>query len=171
MSHLIMLCLVNCICLQFLLFVAISLFHAKMLTISAGLAKHEPGSSFLHDIDTDFSSDDKTGSTNSSNRFNSPFNCSTSDSSPFGDPLAEFMEAVPSSEHKSSLNIPELFLPGLVIHIVPQKDGLHKPLWKCWRTWERSCRYRAYVAKREAFKDIIVSPYMFLDHLPWRYLS
>ncbi|XP_016460829.2 uncharacterized protein LOC107784247 isoform X2 [Nicotiana tabacum] len=133
-----------------------------------GLVKHEPGSSFLHDIDTDFSSDDKTGSTNSSNRFNSPFNCSTSDSSPFGDPLAEFMEAVPSSEHKSSLNIPELFLPGLVIHIVPQKDGLHKPLWKCWRTWERSCRYRAYVAKREAFKDIIVSPYMFLDHLPWR---
>ncbi|XP_060179453.1 uncharacterized protein LOC132609483 isoform X1 [Lycium barbarum] len=133
-----------------------------------GLAKHEPGSSVLHDLDTDLSSDDKIGSTDSLNRFNSPFNCSTSGSSPFGDPLTEFMEAVPSSQNKSSLSIPELYLPGLVIHIVPQKDGLHQPLWKRLRTWERSCRFRAYVAKREAFKDIIVSPYMFLDHLPWR---
>ncbi|XP_055814044.1 uncharacterized protein LOC129883399 isoform X2 [Solanum dulcamara] len=136
--------------------------------LEIGLVKCEPGSSVLHDIDTDFSSDDKISLTESANRFSSPFNCSTSDSSPFSDPLTEFMEAVPSSENKSSLSIPELYLPGLVIHIVPQKDGLHKPLWKRWRPWERRCRFRAYVAKREAFKDIIVSPYMFLDHLPWR---
>ncbi|MCE3049450.1 hypothetical protein HAX54_044833 [Datura stramonium] len=133
-----------------------------------GLTKREPGSSVLHDIDTDFSFDDKIDSTDSSTCFSSPFNCSTSDSSPFGDPLTEFMEAVPSSETKSSSSVPELYLPGLVIHIVPQKDDLHRPLWKRWRTWERSCRFRAYVAKRDAFKDIIVSPYMFLDHLPWR---
>uniref|UniRef100_A0A3Q7IAN7 Uncharacterized protein n=1 Tax=Solanum lycopersicum TaxID=4081 RepID=A0A3Q7IAN7_SOLLC len=133
-----------------------------------GLAKREAGSSVLHDIDTDFRCDDEIVSTESSNHFSSPFNCSTSDSSPFSDPLTEFMEAVPSSENKSSLSIPELYLPGLVIHIVPQKDGLHKPLWKLWKSWERRCRFRAYVAKREAFKDIIVSPYMFLDHLPWR---
>ncbi|KAH0638217.1 hypothetical protein KY289_038132 [Solanum tuberosum] len=133
-----------------------------------GSAKREAGSSVLHDIDTDFSCDDEIVSTESSNRFSSPFNCSTSDSSPFSDPLTEFMEAVPSSENKSSLSIPELYLPGLVIHVVPQKDGLHKPLWKRWKSWERRCRFRAYVAKREAFKDIIVSPYMFLDHLPWR---
>ncbi|KAK4356762.1 hypothetical protein RND71_022372 [Anisodus tanguticus] len=78
--------------------------------------QHEPGSSVLHDIDTDFSSDNKIGSTDSSNCFSSPFNCSSSGSSPFGDPLTEFMEAVPSSENKTSLSIPELYLPGLVIH-------------------------------------------------------
>lgn len=164
-----MLCLVNCICLQLLLVVTISCISAT--AISAGLAKREAGSSVLHDIDTDFRCDDEIVSTESSNHFSSPFNCSTSDSSPFSDPLTEFMEAVPSSENKSSLSIPELYLPGLVIHIVPQKDGLHKPLWKLWKSWERRCRFRAYVAKREAFKDIIVSPYMFLDHLPWRYLN
>ncbi|PHT28624.1 hypothetical protein CQW23_31757 [Capsicum baccatum] len=129
-----------------------------------GLSKREPGSSVLHDI---VSSDDKIGSPESSNHFSSLCDCSTSDSSPFDDPLNEFLEAVPSSENKSSLSIPELYLPGLVIHIVPQNGGLHKPLWRRWRTWERS-RFRAYVAKREAFKDIIVSPHMFLDHLPWR---
>lgn len=133
-------------------------------TISAGLAKREPGSSVLH-------SDDEIGLSESSNCFSSPFECSTSDATPFNDPLTEFMEAVPSLENKSSLSIPELYLPGLIIHIVPQKDGLRKPLWKRWRTWDRRCKFRAYVAKREAFKDIIVSPYMFLDHLPWRYLS
>lgn len=126
-----------------------------------GLAKREPGSSVLH-------SDDEIGLSESSNCFSSPFECSTSDATPFNDPLTEFMEAVPSLENKSSLSIPELYLPGLIIHIVPQKDGLRKPLWKRWRTWDRRCKFRAYVAKREAFKDIIVSPYMFLDHLPWR---
>ncbi|KAF3623175.1 putative V-type proton ATPase subunit e-like [Capsicum annuum] len=102
-----------------------------------GLTKREPGSSVLHDI---VSSDDKIGSPESSNHFSSLCDCSTSDSSPFDDPLNEFLEAVPSSENKSSLSIPELYLPGLVIHIVPQNGGLHKPLWRLWRTWERRSR-------------------------------
>nr|XP_027103117.1 sn1-specific diacylglycerol lipase beta-like [Coffea arabica] len=76
--------------------------------------------------------------------------------------------AIPSSETRSSHNVPEMFVPGLVIHIVPVKEHVHHPLLKRFSIWEEDCSYKAYIAKRESFKDIIVSPSMFLDHLPWR---
>ena len=78
--------------------------------------------------------------------------------------------AIPSSETRSSHNVPEMFVPGLVIHIVPVKEHVHHPLLKRFSIWEEDCSYKAYIAKRESFKDIIVSPSMFLDHLPCRYL-
>ncbi|KQJ83283.1 sn1-specific diacylglycerol lipase beta isoform X3 [Brachypodium distachyon] len=75
-------------------------------------------------------------------------------------------------EHQTSygeipVEPPEMFLPGLIIHIVRQRRGLF-PLWKCWNFQEAEPPYKAVLAKRENFKDIDVSPSMFVDHLPWR---
>lgn len=84
------------------------------------------------------------------------------------DQLFKLTAAIPSSETGPSFSVPEMFVPGLVIHIVPVKEHVHHPLLKRWSTWEEDCSYKAYIAKRESFKDIIVSPSMFLDHLPWR---
>ncbi|CAH9062374.1 unnamed protein product [Cuscuta epithymum] len=84
------------------------------------------------------------------------------------DPITQFMEAVPCSGSESSLNLPEMFLPGLLIHIIPHMDDLNMSFWTRWRTWDTSCTYKAYIAKRESFRDFIVSPSIFLDHLPWR---
>lgn len=61
----------------------------------------------------------------------------------------------------------EVFLPGLIVHIIPEERST-SPLWKSWMVDGRYGVYKAYIANRESFKDIIVSPYMFLDHLPWR---
>ncbi|KAK9141358.1 hypothetical protein Scep_011039 [Stephania cephalantha] len=82
------------------------------------------------------------------------------------DPVSEFMDHVPSSSGASAGDPPEMFLPGIVIHIVPEQRSSHS-LWKSWRLND-GLGYKAYIAKREDFKDITVSPYMFLDHLPWR---
>ncbi|XP_072965574.1 uncharacterized protein [Typha angustifolia] len=62
---------------------------------------------------------------------------------------------------------PEMYLPGLIIHIVPGQR-ITSPLWKIWISNDRNRDYKAFVANRESFRDIIVSPYMFLDHVPWR---
>nr|GMD68084.1 sn1-specific diacylglycerol lipase beta isoform X2 [Ipomoea batatas] len=86
----------------------------------------------------------------------------------YEDPFTQFMEAVPCPGSTSSLNLPEMFLPGLLVHIIPQKDGLDTSFWKRWRSWETNCTFKAYIANRESFKDFIVSPSIFLDHLPWR---
>lgn len=64
-------------------------------------------------------------------------------------------------------NPPEMFLPGLIIHIV-QDDKSFLPSWKKWRSRDNKRGYSAFVANREQFMDIAVTPYMFLDHLPWR---
>ncbi|XP_073008012.1 uncharacterized protein [Typha latifolia] len=62
---------------------------------------------------------------------------------------------------------PEMFLPGLIIHIVQQPRN-NLPLWKCWCIQKENPLYKAFLAKRESFGDIFVAPYMFTDHLPWR---
>ncbi|GAB4834161.1 hypothetical protein Ancab_032425 [Ancistrocladus abbreviatus] len=90
------------------------------------------------------------------------------DESFMDDPVSEFMEVVPSSSSRSAADPPEVFLPGLVIHLVKQQARMNMPLWRGWRIQERASRYKAVLANRENFKDIVVSPYMFLDHLPWR---
>lgn len=61
----------------------------------------------------------------------------------------------------------EMFLPGLIIHITPEHTN-NAPLWKLCIPYGVEGAHRAYVANRGNFKDIVVSPYMFLDHLPWR---
>ncbi|XP_010522218.1 PREDICTED: uncharacterized protein LOC104800916 isoform X3 [Tarenaya hassleriana] len=96
--------------------------------------------------------------------FTNPFHNTASE-----DPVSEFMETVPSSEGTSADDPPEMFLPGLVIHFVPERDKMNMPIWRGWGICDvASDGYKAYVADRESFKDIVVSQSMFLDHLPWR---
>ncbi|KAG4984768.1 hypothetical protein JHK87_029517 [Glycine soja] len=85
------------------------------------------------------------------------------------DPVSQFIDTVPNSENPSADDPPELYLPGFVIHVVLEKKRPQTDLKTSWRMLEREKCYRAYIANRESFKDIIVSPSMFLDHLPWRY--
>lgn len=85
------------------------------------------------------------------------------------DPVSQFIDSVPNSENQSAGDPPEMYLPGFVIHVVPEQKRPQTDLKTTWRTQERGRYYRAYIANRESFKDIIVSPSMFLDHLPWRY--
>ncbi|KAH1231409.1 Sn1-specific diacylglycerol lipase alpha [Glycine max] len=84
------------------------------------------------------------------------------------DPVSQFIDTVPNSENPSADDPPELYLPGFVIHVVLEKKRPQTDLKTSWRMLEREKCYRAYIANRESFKDIIVSPSMFLDHLPWR---
>ncbi|KAL9242500.1 hypothetical protein vseg_016492 [Gypsophila vaccaria] len=97
--------------------------------------------------------------------FISPF---TTNENHVEDPVSQFLEAVPSSVSRSSDDPPEVFLPGLVIHLIRLHRGINFPLLNGWGFQVKEPPYRAIVADRENFKDIIISPYMFLDHLPWR---
>ncbi|XP_013600074.1 PREDICTED: sn1-specific diacylglycerol lipase beta-like isoform X3 [Brassica oleracea var. oleracea] len=86
-------------------------------------------------------------------------------------PVTQFMETVPTrgGEEDDEEEAPEMFLPGLVIHIVPEVNNMSVPIWRGWPICDvTSGGYKAYVAKRESFKELMVSPSMFLDHLPWR---
>lgn len=83
------------------------------------------------------------------------------------DPISQFMETVPS-ENPSSGDPAELFLPGVIVHIVPQPRSNHKSRQNGFGVKEKAPRHEAYIADRESFKDIVVSPSMFVDHLPWR---
>ncbi|PSS23989.1 Sn1-specific diacylglycerol lipase [Actinidia chinensis var. chinensis] len=98
--------------------------------------------------------------------FTNPFYASPDNINLSGDPVSEFMEVVPSPENGSARDLPEMFLPGLVIHIVPHKKSIRTVPPKSWLSQGSS--YKAYIANRESFKDLIVSSSMFLDHLPWR---
>ncbi|XP_020240281.1 uncharacterized protein LOC109819091 isoform X2 [Cajanus cajan] len=87
---------------------------------------------------------------------------------PIDDPVSQFIDTVPSSENPSADDPPEMYLPGFVIHVVLEQKRPQTDLKTSWRMHEKDKCYRAYIANRESFKDIIVSPSMFLDHLPWR---
>nr|XP_043626389.1 uncharacterized protein LOC122597873 [Erigeron canadensis] len=102
------------------------------------------------------------------NRLSNPYYQSSDDGDSRDNLLLQFMEAMPSRKEESSENFRELFLPGTVIHIVPKKKSDDIPLYKRWATPDAQCEYVAYVANREAFMDMVVSPSMFIDHLPWR---
>uniref|UniRef100_A0ACD5WIU4 Uncharacterized protein n=2 Tax=Avena sativa TaxID=4498 RepID=A0ACD5WIU4_AVESA len=71
--------------------------------------------------------------------------------------------AVSLSEGQS----PEVYLPGLIVHIVPVKNGT-SPLRKTLLTRHKNKVYKAFIANRQDFMDLVVTPRMFLDHLPWR---
>lgn len=98
----------------------------------------------------------------------SQFNPFASDVHSRDDPVSQFIDSVPTSENQSADDPPEMYLPGFVIHIVADKKSPQNDLKRSWRTMETERCYRAYVANRENFNNIIVSPSMFLDHLPWR---
>jgi hypothetical protein len=64
---------------------------------------------------------------------------------------------------------PEVYIPGLIVHIVPVKDGT-SPWRKTLLTRHKNKCYKAFIANRQDFMDLAVTPRMFLDHLPWRYI-
>ncbi|KNA18371.1 hypothetical protein SOVF_071440 [Spinacia oleracea] len=90
------------------------------------------------------------------------------DENPVDDPVSRFMEAVPSSVRRSPGDPPELYLPGLVIHLIKRQRTTTFPLFKGWGAQGTEPPYRAVIADRQNFKEILISPNMFLDHLPWR---
>uniref|UniRef100_A0A0A9B510 Fungal lipase-type domain-containing protein n=1 Tax=Arundo donax TaxID=35708 RepID=A0A0A9B510_ARUDO len=63
--------------------------------------------------------------------------------------------------------LPEVYLPGLVIHIVPVKKGT-SPLQKTVVSHQKNKSYKASIANWKDFMDLVVTPRMFLNHLPWR---
>lgn len=84
-------------------------------------------------------------------------------------PVSQFMETVPTRvDYDDNEEAPEMFLPGSVIHIVHEGRNMSVPIWRGWPICDVPDGYKAYVANRESFKEIMVSPSMFLDHLPWR---
>lgn len=88
------------------------------------------------------------------------------------DLVSQIIEAVEGSENDNSTeNFSEMYLPGLLIHIVPEKRRFTLPFLNSLRCQALTDDFKAYVANRENFKDINVSPSMLLDHLPWRYTS
>lgn len=76
----------------------------------------------------------------------------------------DHISTISSSEGQS----PEVYLPGLVVHVVPVKKST-SPLQKTNVTRHKNKSYKAFIANRKDFMDIVVTPRMFLDHLPWRY--
>ncbi|ONM35523.1 Sn1-specific diacylglycerol lipase alpha [Zea mays] len=70
---------------------------------------------------------------------------------------------ISSSEGQS----PEVYLPGLVVHVVPVKKGA-SPLQNTIVTRQKNKSYKALIARRRDFMDLVVTHHMFLDHLPWR---
>ena len=77
------------------------------------------------------------------------------------------LEEHPTSYREIPVEPPEMFLAGIIVHIVRQRRSLF-PLWKCWSIQETEPPYKAVLAKRVNFRDIVVTPSMFTDHLPWR---
>uniref|UniRef100_A0A8I6X5I1 Fungal lipase-like domain-containing protein n=2 Tax=Hordeum vulgare subsp. vulgare TaxID=112509 RepID=A0A8I6X5I1_HORVV len=81
-------------------------------------------------------------------------------------------ELSPAPDHICTTSLsegqsPEVYLPGLIIHIVPIKNGT-SPSRKTLVTRHKNKSYKAFVANRQDFMDLVVTPRMFLDHLPWR---
>jgi len=77
-----------------------------------------------------------------------------------------------SNDHISTISSsdgqsPEVYLPGLVVHVVPVKKST-SPLQKTTVTRCKNKSYKAFIANRKDFMDLVVTPRMFLDHLPWR---
>lgn len=68
------------------------------------------------------------------------------------------------------LNPVEMYLPGLVVHL--QKEENRAVSWwaSFWNSWqaERNSKYSVVLADRTKFKDLVISPSMFIDHMPWK---
>ncbi|KAJ4757979.1 Sn1-specific diacylglycerol lipase [Rhynchospora pubera] len=79
-------------------------------------------------------------------------------------------EVQASITNSSGVQSAEVYLPGLVVHLVRvQRGGQTNPILTRLKPFtDRHSDYKAFVVNRERFVDILVSPYMFLDHLPWR---
>jgi len=68
------------------------------------------------------------------------------------------------------LNPVEMYLPGLVLHLLKEENPAVSWRASFWNSWqaERKSKYRAVLADRKKFQDLIISPSMFIDHMPWK---
>lgn len=69
----------------------------------------------------------------------------------------------------------EMFVPGLVIHLVREEEPTGVSSWisSFWYTWRaegNTTKYRAILIDRNCLRNIVVSPAMFIDHMPWKYV-
>ncbi|CAI9279230.1 unnamed protein product [Lactuca saligna] len=143
--------------------------------IRVSFREQNEDSNHWHNIDINDTSDDDNNVNRrrfSSNRNSNPYYEPPHDEETSRDHLvSQYMEAMPSSHEKEETheNFREMFLPGVIIHIIPDKKNNNVPLYRRWKsTLTTQCGFEAYVVKKEAFMDLIVSPSMFIDHLPWR---
>nr|XP_009402702.2 PREDICTED: uncharacterized protein LOC103986413 isoform X1 [Musa acuminata subsp. malaccensis] len=118
----------------------------------------EPSSGFPHEGFDAFNQSDLSEATvfeNSDNLFQ------------FDDRLSPIVDDPLSHVQDSEGRSVEMYIPGLLIHIVRVQKS-NSPMWKSWIINDSEYDYKAFVANKESFEDIVVSSYMFLDHLPWR---
>lgn len=68
------------------------------------------------------------------------------------------------------LNPEEMHLPGLVVHLIKEENPALSWRASFWNSWqaERKSKYRAVLADRRKFQDLVISPSMFIDHMPWK---
>lgn len=64
----------------------------------------------------------------------------------------------------------EMYLPGLVVHLLKEETpgvSWRSSFWNSWQA-ERKSKYRAVLVDRKKFQDLVISPSMFIDHMPWK---
>lgn len=86
----------------------------------------------------------------------------------FDDKKSSFVDDTLSNFQHFGEKSTEVYIAGLIIHIIHVQKSTSSARKSCMVP-DYEYDYKAFVANRESFKDIVVSPYMFLDHLPWRY--
>lgn len=68
----------------------------------------------------------------------------------------------------------EMFLPGKVVHLIreekPTATTWKSSFWYTWRADGNATKFRALVVDRKRFRNIVISPAMFIDHMPWKYV-
>lgn len=67
----------------------------------------------------------------------------------------------------------EMYVPGLVIHLVKETEPREQSMVQTFChgvgcVEESEAQYSAVLKDRKSFRDIVVSPNMFIDHGPWR---
>ncbi|KAG0625088.1 hypothetical protein M758_2G026800 [Ceratodon purpureus] len=67
----------------------------------------------------------------------------------------------------------EMYVPGLVIHLVKEEEPSEQSLLQTLFHFlgfseEDKAQYSAVLKDRTSFRDIVISPNMFIDHAPWR---
>lgn len=64
----------------------------------------------------------------------------------------------------------EMYLPGQVLHILREEKpavSWWSSFWNAWQA-ENDSNYSAVVVDRNEFRDLVISPSMFIDHMPWK---
>ncbi|KAJ6956297.1 hypothetical protein NC652_007398 [Populus alba x Populus x berolinensis] len=77
-----------------------------------------------------------SGGDTDDDNFENPFYDKAAVMNSLDDPVSQFLETVPRAEKRSAGDDAEMFLPGLVIHMVPQQRHVSMPFWKGWSVQE-----------------------------------